>query len=306
MRVWLSILACAGLVACGDGNPFDTVAAGEEELVSSDIPTEIASDLESVTYNPSAQTLLVRGVAFDNTPFEASYTRKPGLDRAGYEAYTTQNGPLSRHSTAFVKQINGTTGAIVATGGQFTYYLRGGAYSRSSFSRPPESGGIVSYAGSYVGVLNRSGDGGDLLPVPAGTDSSLIPSQAAETTGTILLNVDFLDNRVNGRIYDRQISDTGAAVDDVTLVPSDIEADGSFTGDTERLEVSPTGVASRQNTGTYAGVFGGAGGTEVAGSVFMENHLNEDSSNDEEQGLFVLSKCGTPGEDATLCAQVNP
>jgi len=296
MRVWLGILACVGLTACGDGNPFGGTA-GDEEVLQNTVPESIRSDLDSVTYNPAAETLTVRGIGLDNVPFAAVYTRKPGLDRGGYEAYTAQNDPLDRHATAFVKSVNGSTGAITATGGQFTYYFRGGTYNQGAFTRPAADAGLVTYAGSYVGILNRSGDSGDLLPVAAGTEPSIIPRQAAETTGTIFLNVDFNDNRVNGKIFDRQIADTGQNVDDVTLVPTDIAEDGSFQGETERLEISTTGSASRQTTGDYAGVFGGTGGTEVAGSLYMEDHLNEDSTADEEQGLFVLSKCGTPGED---------
>jgi hypothetical protein len=304
MRVWLNILACAGLVACGDGNPFDTVTADEEILANNAVPESIASDLDSVTYNAAAQTLTVTGIALDETPFETTYTRNAALDTAGYEAYTAQDDPLDRHATAFVKQINGSTGAITATGGQFTYYFHGGTYSRGSFTAPEPNSALVSYAGSYVGVLNRSGSSEDLLPVAAGTPNQLIPTQTAETTGTVFINADFNDGRVNGVIFDRVIVDTGENIDDVTLVPTDI-TNGNFEGETERLETSATGVTSRSTTGTYAGVFGGTGATEVAGSFYAENHLTEDGTNDEEQGLFVLSKCGTPGEDATLCAQVN-
>ncbi|MFC4667707.1 thymidylate synthase [Seohaeicola nanhaiensis] len=295
-RFSLSIAACAALAACSGGNPF---AGTDTETPDSGIPAALASDLDGVTYNPVAQTLTVRGVSLDNTPYEVVYERKPGLDRGGYEAYTAQQSSLQRHTTAYVKDIDGTRAAVVVTGGQFRHYFAGTVYGRNGAFDPPPSNSenqLVSYAGNYVGLLNMAGDGGDLKPVAPGTNPDIRPVQAAEVTGKVLVNADFSDNMVNGSIYERTIVDGGTALSTLDLDPTTIDAtEGTFTG-----EVS----INLQNKGTYGGIFGGQDSSAVAGSVFVKDHI-DGVDNEEEYGIFVLPKCGTPGQDA-LCNQPNP
>lgn len=206
-RFWLGIAAIAVLSACGSGsggNPFATDTETDAPEVG--IPEELIGDLEGITYNPSTQTLTVRGVALDDTPFEAVYTRKAALDRAGYEAYTAQDGSLDRHFTAYVKEVDGARGAIIVSGGQFGHYFRGSVYGRTGAYTPPSAAvngtGLVTYVGNYVGMVNGPGDGGDLLPVQPGTPSEVLSVQAAEITGKVILNADFADNVTNGLVYD--------------------------------------------------------------------------------------------------------
>jgi hypothetical protein len=317
-RILLSVATAFLLSACG-GNPFTTDTdttgtdtggtdtGGTDTTVSGtigpngefipDIPTEISSDLQSITYDPVNQTLIVTGISLDEGFVPATYTRNPGLDRRGYEAYTFQDDPLDRHVTAFVKEIDGTRAAIVVTGGQFGHYFGGGTYSRDGAFDPPSggvNGGLVSYAGNYVGLLNIAGDGGDLIDVDAGTPPELIPDQAAEVTGSIFINADFADNVVNGTVFDRSVVDNPGLIpvdQELLLSPTDITRNGSFTGD-----------ISGGGTGTYGGIFGGTDASAVAGSLFASGHIGADS---EEFGLFVLSQCGTPNDDP-ICSQVNP
>ena len=115
-RFWLGIPALAVVSACSGGNPWvEDGDGGDGANTAPTIPVELAGDLSGVTYNPTAQTLTVTGVSLDNSPYEVVYTRKAALDRNGYEAYTTQDGSLDRHTTAYVRDINGTQGAIVMT-----------------------------------------------------------------------------------------------------------------------------------------------------------------------------------------------
>ena len=296
-RLSMGILALFALSACSGGNPFATDT--ETETPDTGIPDVLASDLDGISYDPVGQTLTVRGVSLDNTPYEAVYTRKPGLDRGGYEAYTTQDGSLQRHTTAYVRDIDGTRSAVVVTGGQFEHYFAGTVYGRSGGFDPAtsnQSGQLVSYAGNYVGLLNAPGDGGDLLPVAPGTPNSVRPVQAAEVTGRVLINADFADNQVNGTIFNRNwVDNPGTVLEDLALKPSEITSDGTFTGEV---------TINLQNKGTYGGIFGGDQSSVVAGSLFAKDHI-DGVTNEEEYGIFVLLKCGTPNQDA-LCNQPNP
>ncbi len=297
-RFWLAV-AAASLVSACSGNPW--IVGDDNPTIEGQIPAELLGDLESVTYNPANQTLVVNSISLDNTPIAAVYTRKPALDRPGYEAYTTQDASLQRHSTAYVRQIDGTRAAIVVTGGQFRHYFGGGHYARSGPFIPPSvstPGGLVSYAGNYIGLLNIAGDGGDLLPVAPGTDPDILPVQAAEVVGDVLINADFADNQVNGVVYNRVVVDdptidlTGQNIE---LAPTTIEADGTFTGDAQQDLISK---------GSYGGVFGGTNASAVAGTLFVEEHING-IDNIDEYGLFVLAKCGEPGADP-VCNQPVP
>ncbi|WIY27333.1 thymidylate synthase [Parasedimentitalea psychrophila] len=263
------------------------------------MPTALASDVDSVSYDSASQTLTISGVGLDETPYEASYIRNAALDRAGYEAYTVQDSSLDRHTTAYVRQIEGAFAVAVATGGQFSYYMAGTNFGRTDAYTAPTtdqlSGGIVSYAGTYVGLLNIAGDGGDLLPVTPGTPGDVLPVQAAEITGQVLINADFADNRINGTIYDREITDYPTTiVETLRLKPTDIAEAGTFEG------VTSVGLVP---VGEYGGIFSGTDAVAVAGSIHVKDHIAIPDI--EEYGIFVLGQCGGANSDP-LCNQPVP
>ncbi|MAC82201.1 MAG: thymidylate synthase [Rhodobacteraceae bacterium] len=300
-RLIVALATGLALCACGDGNPFDEADPEDPDTgTTSEIPADIAGDVDSITYDAANQTLIVRGQSIDDTPYAATYTRKPGLDRGGYEAYTAQEGSLGRHHTAYVKEIDGAQAFVVMAGGQFNEVFSGATYSRSgSYSAPDVSqpGGIVHYAGNYVGLVNGPGDGGDLNPVAAGTDPAVLPRQAAEVTGDVFITADFADNVTDGVIYNRAIPDyADGDLKDVTLSNTAINSDGTFTG-------SAT-IDSTTEVGTYGGNFAGQGATAVAGAVFLSDHI-DGVDNEIEQGIFVLGQCGT-ANDAAVCDQPLP
>lgn len=299
-RFWLGIAAASALSACGGGNPF-TTGTDDPDDVAGTIPEAVANDLDSVSYNPASQTLTVTGVSLDETPFSATYVRKPSLDRDGYEAYTVQDSSLDRHSTAYAREIEGGYAVVVATGGQFGYYFAGANYGRSgAYSAPvtdQPSGGLVSYAGSYIGLLNVAGSGEDLLPVTPGTPTDVLPSQAAEITGDVLINADFTDNVVNGLIYNRAVRDDGSvSPTNLELAPTAIASDGTFSGST---------TVGQQSVGEYGGVFSGTNAASVAGGVHASGHIAEYGPDIEEYGVFVLGQCGGASSDP-LCNQPTP
>lgn len=299
-RVFIGLTLGLGLAACGGDAPFGQ--AGGDETETSTIPEALANNLESFTYNPNTETLTVRGIDLEDSPFENSYRRRPELDRGDYEAYTQQDGSLDRQSTAYVRDIRGTRAAVVVTGVQFGYYFAGGSYENSSYSAPTSpgsniEGGLVSYAGNYVGMLNAiGGSTEDLTPINSDVPVGLRPNQPPEVTGTILVNADFSTQTINGGIADRTIPDApDLEVEDLELAPTAIAEDGTFFGSVS---------VERQDRGEYGGIFGGAGATEVAGIVHAEEHIGS-LQNEEEYGVFVLGQCGTDGDDA-LCDQPVP
>jgi hypothetical protein len=92
----------------------------------------------------------------------------------------------------------------------------------------------------------------------------------------------------------------------VILVPSTIEANGTFAGTTERWVNDDPEMPV---TGDFGGVFGGTGATAVAGVVALTKIYRTDTGDEIdgglEHGLFVLQKCGTPGA-AAICDQAAP
>ncbi len=303
-RIIIGLCAATAIAACGGGNaPFGEETETETETTegTGTIPDALAGDLESFSFNADDQTLTVRGVSLEDGPFEDVYRRRANLDRGGYQAYTAQDGSLDRHSTAYVRDIRGTRAAVAVTGGQFSFFFSGGAYSNSgNFSAPvepgsQEDGGLVSYAGNYVGLVNFSGSGEDLAPVDPDTPGGFLPGQAAEVTGRILINASFSDGVINGRIVEREIADFGLEPENLDLAPGTIAEDGTFLGRTS---------VENQENGDYGGIFGGDGGTELAGVLRSEDHI-ADLDQEIEVGVFVLAQCGTEDADP-VCDQPIP
>lgn len=80
---------------------------------------------------------------------------------------------------------------------------------------------------------------------------------------------------------------------DLELAPAAIDpVHGTFTSDV---------TIATESRGTYGGIFSGTDASAVAGTLYVEDHI-DDIQNEEETGLFVLSQCGTPAQDA-LCNQ---
>lgn len=294
-RFWLGLAAASALSACGGGNPFledDVTDPG----TGTQIPEALAGDVESVSYDPVNETLTITGVELVSGQNTTTYVRNAALDRAGYEAYTFQQDAQKEHATAYVRQSEGGYATVVMTGGQFGTFHGGTSYGRDgSFTAPDVTApdrGLVSYAGSYVGLLNINGDDGDLIPPSPGADPEILPGQAAEITGKAYINADFGGLSVEGGVYDRTITDhTGVNVENLTLYEGTLAADGSFTGN---VNVDGGGV------GQYGGVFTGADAAAVAGTLHATGHIEELNNGTvpiEEFGVFVLNSCNGANAD---------
>lgn len=309
-RFWLIFAASAALSACSGGNPFEETTENPDPDADAEnvsvVPEAVAGNLSSVRYNPDLETLVVRGIAQDDTPINAVYNRTPALDRVGYEAYTYQDGSLDRHTTVYIKDIDGTRAAVAVTGVQFEEYFGGVTYGRAGVYNPPaasnSNSGLVTYAGDYVGLLNGPGDGGSLLPINDDNGSvDPFSFEAAEVTGRVVITGDFAQNKVSGIVYDREFLDAGlygipTEITNLALDASDIDpATGSFVGQVSQVN---------QSRGTYGGIFGGPNAAAVAGGLYAENHI-DGVDNENEYGIFVLTQCGQPGDDL-LCDQPVP
>lgn len=334
-RILAMLIALAMLSACDSGggsgdNPIsrgadeeedddDTGGSGgtDDEVATGRIPDGIAQNVEAVSFDPATNTLLVSGIAFDDTPYEALYTRAPGLDRNGFQAYTVQGNALSRHATAYLNTTStGATATVVATGGPRNEYFTGSYYETTgTFTAPDVSqpGGEVAYVGNYVGLLNTDGSGEDLLPVDPNTPAELIPGQAAEVTGLVFVEADFADNRVEGNIYDREITDSGQSLPSLVMVETEITDAGTFTGtveyDLRQSDPDWQGIDDQVN-GTYAGEFDGENAQSIVGGVQLDNIDGPSNQlgfqNELEWGAFTLEQCGTAAANDALCDQVDP
>ena len=319
----LTLALLSALAACGGGgtNPFQTTdidtgtGTGTDEESTVDFST-LTDEMRGVVYDPNAGTLSVDISGLDQTNSEyplAAYNRTPVLDVPGYLAFTYQDDPLDRHFTAFVAQDFAQTvqGAVASDGGQFNIYLSGATFiALEAFVNPTSSltgseNGLVSYAGTYAGVTNMGAVGGLLLTPTTTVDPGLLPRQTLTVQGQIFLNVDFGDNSINGRVYDRSWGNTPQPhytptyddegfLPDIVLTVASINDAGEFYGDAQ--------TSAQVHIGSYGGVFGGANAEGVAGAIFVEDHVGVDNA--DEYGIFVLTQCGLTGA-GPICATVN-
>ena len=318
MKKLASVFALALFVgACGSGsNPFSVVTVDPTDPTTptaNGIPADIQGGMLSFSYDPSGETLVVTGISLDEDSSASTYRRRSSLDvlapngTVAYQAYTAQDDPLDEHTTAYIKTIGSVTAAVAVTGGQFSYYDGGALYTRSGVYDPVVAGenndtGLVSYAGSYIGLSNVNGPNTDLLPVDGTIPGDILPTQASVVNGSIFINVSFGDNELKGVVYDRSVilpdAVTGTNftynLPNLLLVPTVVADDGTFNG---TVEISgPTLV------GTYGGILGGPNSEAVAGGIFVAEHFDDAVGGEEEYGVFVLGQCGTAANnDPVLC-----
>ena len=303
------------LAACG-GNPLgggDDGGGGGGADDTITVPENVRNNVNNIAYDAATDTFRVEIEAFDTSPVVATWARDARFDTAGYRGYAVQEDPLDRLFIGLGKTSDdGTvTAAVAGDGGQFNKFYSGGDYTRSGAFTPPAGtadpgSGQVSYAGSYAGLTNIPGPGGDLLPVAPGTDPEVLPNQASRVAGDIFLNANFGDNAVNGAVYNRVLVDYGFGLQSVILVGGVIAANGTFAGQAERWVNDDS---SQPVVGEFAGVFGGANAGNVGGVVALEElygtATGEVLEAAQERGVFVLRQCGLTG-DAAICDGALP
>jgi len=306
MSKFFPILGLLALAACsGDGGG----GGGGGPTVDNPIPEELGRNLESIAYDADTNKLTVAMFSLDSSPVDVVYKRNKALDVNGYSAFSVQEDPLDRMFIALVAESadGKVEAAAVADGGQFNRFFSGTYYARIGSASIPTTG-QVSYAGKYAGISNLPADGDNLLPVPGGTDPELIPGEARRTRGDIFMNVNFDDNAVNGSIYNRRFVDGERLPSLDLVVPLDdaqnLDENGEFLGDVEF-----SGRPDEGAQGIFGGIIGGTDGADMAGVIYLDNiFLSDDARDsqfDSEVGVFVLPRCGTPG-DPPICDDVKP
>lgn len=317
-QILASLSVCSLLLACGETtNPInygpedevdgDVVDVPEDDVIDgvvfNTLPDSIGGNLNRITFNPTTETLSVDMTALDASDALAVYTRAPALDHNGFLAYQVNEGNLQRTFTALARESDRSTvlATVVADGGQFNRRFGGGYYARLvPLTMPVPDGtpnsGLVSYAGSYVGLFTPGANSG-IPGIPDEVDTAT----NYRVDGKMILNASFSDMAVNGAIYDRTLIDeTGATVAGVTLesialIYTDIDEEtGSFLGEVEFSDPDQNVI------GNYGGAFAGTDASDVGG-VLLINPIR-DEGQIWENGAFVLGVCGMPGEGA-LCAE---
>lgn len=303
IRKFASLATVLALVACGGGNPLNFGGTtpepeptdpgeigGTAPITGIQVPGVIAQHLKTAAYTPGAPTMNIDLRTLDGTPLAATYQRATQYDVSGFEAYTVQETKSQRQFLALFKRGDAVQAGTVADGGQFVNYFGGATFSRlqpfslPTATTPPTTGTnlepqptlLATYTGGYVGLLNWG------EPV-GGAGDEFAPVRSYRVTGDVMMNADFnADNlSVNGGVRNRQIVDTGEALQTIFFEVTQITADGAFSG---LIKFDPTKVV-----GNYAGLFGGSGASEVAGATILNPIEGEALA--REHGAFVATKC---------------
>jgi hypothetical protein len=300
----------------GDGTTTDTTGGGSVTSTSEiTIPAAIAGNVTRVRFDATAGTLVVEGINLDNVPVSTTYTRKPALDQNGFIAFTSQDDALDRHFTAYAGEVGNVRAGVVSTPSPRNRSFMGAYFERDGAYDPPtvsSTSGLVTYAGTYIGLTNIGDPAGSDLISTTVTPTQLQPGQALITQGDTFLNADFADNSVEGNIFNRQLLDTNRVsvgnLPSLVLVVTSIDANGSFEGTVEYDNSDPlSGTTANTVVGSYAGIFGGVDSSEVAGAIDLTqfdgtgNPLGFET--ELESGVFLLTQCGAANASA-LCSQL--
>ncbi len=263
---------------CPDPDPDPGTGGGGGTDTGTVVPETFRGNLRSAAYNPTAGTLTVQIQPLDATPRSVTFTRNATFDTAGYEAFTFQETNANRFFVAlFDTSADGAVTGGVAGSSQFTEMVWGANYNANTAFTAPANGGLATFTGNYAGLLNS---GITVDPsLPPGTPFE--PGRPPRTTGDVMINADFTDNSLEGGIRNRVIVDNNTSLDDVFLRITAINSDGTFAGNVTFNDLTAIG--------TYAGAFGGADGTAVAGAIDIRPIEGE--ARILERGVFVADRC---------------
>ena len=271
------------LAACGSTTDDETGSGGSAPTIPSNSTVSVG-DVEGISYN--GNTLRVRVPLDGNSQLE---TYEADGELNGYQRFTQTESAANRSFTALAGRSDdgNLVAAVVADGGQFNRFYGGAILEQNNFSAP--AGGLVSYQGNYVGLVNYGP--GTTAP---GAPDVIARGEATGVTGSVFLTADFADNKVEGAVYDRYI-EGGAALDDLVLIVGDVAADGTFDGAIELNDATNTGA------GSYSGAFGGSDAAFAGGVLDISSSAYGAGAdpNTKEYGIFVIGQC--PGSNAESC-----
>ncbi len=294
MKKILGLLTVAALLAACDDRgvddePITGGSGGDDGGVVTPTPTDGATaSLGDVTTGRFEDGVLTVQVALDGEDAIQEYGTSVG-DVNGYSRFDQQETPLNRAFSAIAgtsSSENELVAVVTMDGGQFNRFFGGGVLNQNAFSAPDS--GFSYFQGDYAGFVNV----GSALPPGGGAPGAVTPSSVGEVTGSVYLIADFTDNATEGTIYGRQADVGGGFVDldDLVLINTSINADGTFAGAIELEDLTAAG--------DYSGAFGGDDATYVGGIVSLGDSAYDgvfpedaDTSNLREYGLFIIGQC---------------
>jgi hypothetical protein len=309
-----SMVWAAALVSACSGNPFEPGGGGGGGGGGGDgdssvvVPEEVTRNLRAISFDTDADggqgRLVVDLDGLVASSQSVAFVRTPALDLEGYSAFVYQETLLQRAYLALVAEnARGTLEAYaVADGGNFNTHVGGASFKRMQMdlysppdtdddSTPEVETGQFSYVGSYAGVFVPG------IPTANSLPDDLEPARPLRVEGVIQINANFANARIEGGISDRVLLDdagapvSGVTLDSLALRSTAIDDNGQFLG-----EVEIAGSPGR-SVGDFAGLFGGAGATDVAG-VLVINPLSDTGI--WEYGAFNLPRCDLAGS-SPLC-----
>lgn len=286
------VAAIALLAACDDRSAEDWNGGGEgggegEETPEVTFGAASVGDVEAVSFD--GETLRVQIALDGNDLLEEYETKGPSDIVNGYQRFTQNASSLNRSFTALAGESDdGSLLAVVtADGSQFNRFLGGATVVQNAFSAP--TGGLVSYHGSYAGLIN----GGTEVPTTTtGAPDIIAPAGTTNVTGSVFLTADFTDNKIEGALYDRVWIDGGTEgdqpLDPLTLIVGDVAADGTFAGSVEIGQGSDA-----KGAGSYSGTFGGTDAAFAGGvlDIGVAAYPDGTDTNLKEYGIFIIGQC---------------
>ncbi|MBQ2260214.1 MAG: thymidylate synthase [Loktanella sp.] len=295
IRFFYAMMSLTFVAACDAVGEADAPPEPAPPMAGITVPAPIANNLSAASLADGSGSLTV-SITLDAGVVEAVYARNAAYDLPGYLAFTTQDDRLDRFFTGFAAQSadGSARAAVVADGGQFTKFFGGATYEQTgTYTAPTE--GLVTYAGTYAGLINLSTRQGT-APAP-GVNADILPFRSGRISGDVFLNASFATNKVNGAIYNRVYQDgTGILLDTVFLIPTEIQPNGAFTGVAEDR--------NEDGIGSYGGTFGGVNASSVAGAIRLDGDFVPGTDIEDETGIFVLGRCGTAGVPS-ICEPLN-
>lgn len=274
MALLFALAACSGNPLNNGGPDGGGGGGGGGGGSTAEIPEALRRDVTAATYNAAAETLTVNMDQLDASPISGTFTRDAAaraLDVPGYQAYTFQEASTHRSFIGLFRKSGNVIAGAVGDGGQFANTVVGGIYARDgAYTRP--TSGLATYTGTYAGVLNTG----------LGASGPLDAVAPLRTQGTVQVNADFTNDRLNGGVINRSIVDTATPLRDVFLQITDIAEDGTFAGTVQQFSSS-----SLNDVGEYGGIFGGRNANDVAAVLVFQP--DPDIAALVEQGAFAIS-----------------
>ncbi|MCC5985047.1 MAG: hypothetical protein JJU42_11845 [Rhodobacteraceae bacterium] len=287
-KMVLTLVCCAALVACSDsdttGNPAGLIGGGtgatppgdngdappdendaDPELPEGNDLVRVGGAVTEVTFDPDAGILNIQGEPFD---FEGDFTRSEADDRPGFAAYRSTTGvdPSERQYLAFlgVDATNALVAGVVATPYRLRTEFGGTFLSRGAVPELPTNI-QMTHDGDYAAVRTLD----NLQHVIQG-DARLL--------------LDFRDDRdapsIEGVIRNRQNLTTSEALDQITLIFTEIDENGNFIGQAWDEE--------EDFTGFYDGMIAGDGAAATGGVVVIRGVI--DNAEHIERGAFIARR----------------